>query len=117
MRKPFLLFHWSPVSRRKSIERQGLRTGKPHAAHSEGWQADYLCFAASPSLAWGLSAKAINRPGDWDLWMTWSNGFEKPLKRVRWEGLEVKEYRTKENVPKSRLWYVGTRHCDPRKRK
>lgn len=117
MKKPFILFHWSPSSRRKSIMRRGLRVGRPHVTHSDGWRAGYLCFSASPSLAWVLSAKAVNAPGEWDLWMTWSCGFEKPLRRIRWTGPEVKEFRTKENVPKGRLWFVGTRYCDPRKRK
>jgi hypothetical protein len=117
MKKPFILYHWSPSSRRKQIERQGLRVGKPHVTHTKGWQAKYLCFAASPSLAWGLSACAVNEEGDWDLWMTWSASLQKPIRRIRWEGLEVKEYRTYDNLPKRLIWFVGTRHRDPRKRK
>jgi len=117
MKKPFILYHWSPSSRRKQIERQGLRVGKPHVTHSKGWRANYLCFAASPSLAWGLSALVTKCAGNWDLWMTWSDSLVKPVRRIRWEGLDVKEYRTYAGVPKRLIWYVGTRFRKPRKHK
>ena len=66
MSRPFILFHWSPVSRRKSIIRHGLCPGKP--SRDKQWRPPYVCFSRSPSLAWALSAGFSERRGKWDLW-------------------------------------------------
>lgn len=108
-RKPFPLYHWSPVERRKQILRFGL---KPHSKSRCGqWKPPYVCFSDSPSLAWGLSACFSDGPGEWDLWMMWSNsptGYETLTTGHNPSGKPT-EYRVYERVPKSKLWHVGVR--------
>lgn len=112
----FLLYHWSPTSRRKQINRLGLR---PSSWSTDRlWKPPYICFSASPSLAWGLSG-GTERGGEhewWDLWMVWSSllsGFEEiPFDDPRDPDGRVKEYRVYERVYKRDLWYVGSRARD-----
>lgn len=111
MSRPFILYHWSPVARRKSILRSGLVPCKPSRCGQ--WRPPYLCFADSPSLAWALSAGMKKEPGEWDLWMCWSTAAGK-LKRLSnpVRGATYKrptEWRTKDRVFKRHLWHVGTR--------
>lgn len=114
MTRPFLLFHWSPVSRRKQIERRGLCPGS--RSRCGEWRPPYICFSRSPSLAWALSAMFSDGPGAWDLWMMWSSvpdGFEK----LSTDGSgKPTEYRVYERVYKRDLWHVGTRTFRPRKK-
>lgn len=113
-KKPFILYHWSPTSRRKSIQKHGLQVGRKHITHTKikGWQADYLCFSDSPSLAWALSGawfpRADTKKG-WDLWMTWSNN----MSDLQWRGdhylQQPAEFRSKTSLNPDQIWLVGTR--------
>lgn len=117
-KRPFLLYHWSPVERRNSILKKGLRISqKPEASCLEDWCAPYICFSDSPSLAWALSARFLNKASEWDLWMCWSNAgpLGKPIGR-RDDLTFPTEYRVFENIPKKKLWLVGTRSHVSRKR-
>ena len=69
----FILFHWSPVARRKSIDRWGLRPGSKSMCGR--WKPPYVCFSRSPSMAWGLSPR-MHKRGRWDLWMVWSTSIQ-----------------------------------------
>lgn len=112
--KPFILYHWSPSCRRKSIKRHGLKVGSQHAIHSKGWRATYLCFSDSPSYAWALSGNTSRAPEEWDLWMTWSNRLSDLSYRFDHVGQMPAEYRTKVNVGKKDLWLVGSRMHAPK---
>jgi len=103
--RTFLLYHWAPSSRRKSILKKGLLVKQLHAAHSKGWQADYLCFSDSPSYAWALSGHTKRR----DLWMVWSNSIPDLCYRSDEVGKRPSEYRTARSLPPSKIWFVGTR--------
>jgi len=103
--QPFLLYHWSPSSRRKGILRRGLVPGSRSV--DRAWKPPYVCYADSPSLAWSL---AKHRPGveSWDLWMTRSDclaGYEV----LYFDNGTRKEVRVYERIFKRDLWYVGTR--------
>lgn len=112
-RKPFLLYHWSPSERRAGIIKRGLVIGSKHATHSDGWRANYLCFSDSPSHAWGHSGGFKNQPGDWDLWMVWSNLIP-DLKRLdHQDKTKPCEFRTRLSIKKRNIWYVGTRSHGP----
>lgn len=105
----FPLYHWSPTSRRRGIEHDGL---KPSSRSVDGqWRPPYICYSDSPSMAWALSGQIHPEVPSWDLWMTWSDtprGYEMlpldgdPLGRI-------KEYRIYERIYKRDLWYVGSR--------
>jgi len=113
MVRPFLLYHWSPVERRPQIQRRGLR---PKALSRCGqWNAPYVCFSDSPSLAWILSAGMTDAPGEWDLWMVWSNVPSKLKRRTDLENGHGRptEFRVHEPIPKSKLWHVGVRSHRP----
>jgi hypothetical protein len=117
-RRPFLLYHWSPVSRRNSIARLGLVPGKLPVQSSQRFP--YVCFATSPSLAWGLSAEFSDEVGEWDLWMVWSTAVKGRLERLhRVYGRNrarttPAEYRAYERIFKRDVWWVGTRIHVPR---
>lgn len=112
-KKPFLLYHWSPVERRGQILKHGLRINSRPVQHSQEFP--HICFSDSPSLAWALSAHCMNTGGEWDLWMMWSNILDNPIGRREDLGFPT-EYRVYENIPKKHIWHVGTKVCKVRKR-
>lgn len=118
-KKPFLLYHWSPSSRRAAIQREGLVIGSPVVIHSaEGWTPTYLCFSDSPSFAWGYSGALSNVAEDWDLWQVWSDSIPGGVFiRSDHVGCRPAEYRAKSSIPKDKLWFVATRNHTPRKRR
>lgn len=106
----FILYHWSPVSRRKQILKQGLCPNK--ISRCGQWKPPYICFSQSPSTAWGASAMMDRRPMSYDLWMLWSDHLE------GYETLKLgnnTEYRVYHRIPKRNIWLVGTREYIPRK--
>lgn len=108
MAKRIPLYHWSPRNRRESIKRLGLMPGK--LSKDGNFRPSYICFAASPSLAWGLSGQHSEIKGEWDLWMVWSTS----PSQYRTHSVCNKprcclEYRIFERVYKRNVWYVGTR--------
>jgi hypothetical protein len=109
--EPFLLFHWSPTSRRRQINRRGF---VPSSRSVDGvWRPPYICFSESPSLAWVLSGANHSDIKEWDLWMTWSNvpsGMESIEDTDPTDGTHyVKEWRVYERIYKRDIWYVATR--------
>lgn len=107
--KPFLLYHWAPASRRKSIKRNGLLIGRKHVKHSPGWRATYLCFSDSPSYAWALSGEQLP-PNNWDLWMVWSINVPDLCYRFDHVNQLPAEYRTNHSIAPRHLWRVASRN-------
>lgn len=107
------LFHWSPIERRAQILRYGLRPlQRPTTSiGNDGWRQPVICFADTPSWAWGLSAgMRWTSVGFWDLWQT------SLLDLVDAQIIEstdrpsgIHEVRTPHRVYKRNLWHVGTR--------
>jgi hypothetical protein len=115
MKRSFILYHWSPVARRKQILKQGLCSRKPSTQST--WKAPYICFASSPSLAWALSAAMKTEIDEWDLWMVWSDRCGR-LTRLGFSDWRTSEYRTRRaRIPKRDLWFVGTRKQKRRKKR
>lgn len=116
MSRPYLLYHWAPRSRRKSILRHGLCPNKPSHEYP-GWRPPYVCFALYPSCAWQLSAAHTKRKGKYDLWCVWSDK-AKPFVKInvndRWW---LDEYRVRHRLPASKVWFVGTREYKPRSKR
>jgi hypothetical protein len=107
-----LVFHWSPVVRRRQIIRYGLRPRMRATITALEWRAPYVCFADSPSWAWALSAGMPWAPaGEWDLWQTWLSDLGPDIEVIpdpsRQSGMY--EIRTGARVFKRHLWHVGTR--------
>lgn len=114
----FPIFHWSPTSRRKQIERYGFRPSMRSVDHA--WRPPYVCFANDPHLAWQLSGRIHHEITSWDLWQTWSDvpsGMEAMVdyRGVGARGGEyyVKEYRVYERIFKRDIWLVATRTSEP----
>ena len=114
--RAFMLYHWSPVARRKSIIRDGLCPRS--VSRVKGWRAEYVCFCRFPNTAWALSATHTREAGDWDLWCMWSDvaapyetcsGARNP--KVSWW---MTEYRCPHRIPKSKIWHVGTKCFVPK---
>lgn len=118
MKRPFMLYHWSPRSRRESILRHGL---KPRSlSHDTSWRPPYTCFSLSPNTAWALSATHTSKRQQWDLWAVWSDwaGLYRTVNNTRdprkfWY---MTEYRTLERIPTSKVIYIATRLRDTKKR-
>jgi hypothetical protein len=117
MARPFMLYHWSPVVNHDSILRRGLCI--KHRSINGEWRPPYICFAPTPSLAWALSATHNRHIKKWDLWCCWNDsvsGYEKLFQGDKnWPKTWPTEYRVYERIPKSRLWYVGTRNLKLRR--
>jgi len=101
------LFHWSPTERRPQIQRRGLVLRSRPVAHT--FRADYLCFSTSPSQAWALSAGVFGERGqEWDCWQMSLDRLDEVEVR-EFFGNRVEEVRVRNPIPKSRLWFVGSR--------
>lgn len=70
-----------------------------------------MCFADTPSWAWGLSGGLPWAPaGEWDLWQTWKNDLTDPrVIRSSDRPSGIHEVRTSHRVWKRDIWYVGSR--------
>lgn len=109
-----VLFHWSPVERRKQIIRHGL---KPTCAdgrldgegdeHAEIIRA--VCLGTSPSHAWWLSGDVVADPGSvWDLWQVPLDEHDE-VHPLPFFGHRLQEVRVRNRIPKRRIWLVGQR--------
>lgn len=105
----FPIFHWSPTTRRKQIERYGFRVGMWSV--DRAWKPPCTCWANDPHLAWVLSGRIHPEVPSWDLWQTWSDVPSGMEARIDFNGEDhyVKEYRIYERVFKRDIWYVATR--------
>ena len=108
MTRPFMLYHWSPSSRREAILHDGLC---PRKISVDGdWRPPVICFCRFPNSAWALSGTHHPEVKAWDLWCTWSDSVK--YKTVNVHGRKqwsLTEYRCDHRVPKRMLWYVGSR--------
>jgi hypothetical protein len=123
LRDDMTLFHWSPTRRRKQIIRHGLRPGQRPTVSSidpaddlnADWRAPVVCYADSPSWAWGLSGDMPwTEGGSWDLWQTYVSCLEDPIVMPDHPGPKqrpsgIYEVRTTHTVRKRDLWLVGSR--------
>ncbi len=112
MHKSFILYHWSPISRRKQILKYGLCPNRKSRCGQ--WKAPYICFSNSPSFAWGASAGMDNERGLWDLWMVWTDYLTGYKKLPTYGTSKTCEIRVYHRIPKKHIWYVGTRERIPR---
>lgn len=107
------LFHWSPVSVRDSIRFYGLRTHQKNVIREhlsdqdDGWRAPWICAGISPREAWRFIGLC---QGQYDLWQI----IRDPTDKIRCRkdgGVEIIEVRIHNDIPKVRLFYVGTREA------
>lgn len=109
------LFHWSPRQRRLAIRQAGLRINRPPVVSTE--MCDYVCLSQSPSQAWMLSAAAAGEPGqEWDCWQV-SLDHDDDVRVRPFHGNRIEELRVHNDIPKTRLWLVGTREVPRRGRR
>lgn len=106
-----LLYHWSPRSRRQSIERSGFVPGS--RSLQGDWRPPYVCFSDDPVLAWALSGAIHPEIEQWDLWAVhpddvgqWEIIFDTYVSSGRHY---IKEYRVYHRVFKRHLNYVASR--------
>lgn len=101
------LFHWSPADRRPGIVRRGLRISSRPTCDSIPWSR--ICASLSPSHAWVHSAAIVGERGsEWDLWMIQLAPSDEVHVQPMY-GNVIGEIRIHNDIPKSRLWHVGTR--------
>lgn len=114
-RRVFLLFHWSPRSRREQIQREGIRVGSEHACHSDGWRAPYTCWGDWPVFAWTYSAAQTSKRQLWDLWVVRSDRVGTITYRGDMRGQSPAELRTWQDIPASALAWVAEREHIPKR--
>lgn len=109
-----ILYHWSPVSNRQSIRKNGLTVGKKSLQGD--WRPPYVCFSDDPQLAWVLSGRMWPEIKEWDLWMchvpsqTSFEHYEIITDTYVDTGRHyIKEYRIYTRVYKRDLVYLATR--------
>lgn len=109
-----VLYHWSPTSNRRSINKIGLVPGR--LTLQGDWRPPYIAFADEPRLGWMLSGRMYPEIKSWDLWMVYHafqtsyKGYEIITDTYRDNGRHfVKEYRIYTRVYKRDLDYIGTR--------
>jgi hypothetical protein len=102
------LFHWSPAARRPGILRYGLRVNEQPTCDTVPW--DRVCCCMSPSHAWALSAAMFGNIGEeWDLWQVQLDKND-DVRPECFTGNVIGEIRVHNAIPRSRIWYVGSRH-------
>lgn len=90
---PRVLYHWSPIVNRSSIERHGLRPGSP--ANLADWVAPHICYGISPLKA--LNLVLINDT-PLDLWTVETEGFKFREANRHPDGFFM-EWRSTDTVP------------------
>lgn len=109
--RPFLLYHWSPVSRRKGILKHGLCPKKK--SRDGSWRPPYICFSRYPNVAWSLSATHDDAPKEWDLWVVWSDfvGKYKTMNNARRPRAQyyMTEYRGFQRIPTRHVVFIASR--------
>ena len=105
-RTGFALYHWAPTSRRRQINRYGLRPGS--LSSDRLWRPPYVCLADGPRAAWQLIGRYRRQIRDWDLWWTTSHAAA-PMEMIPYDDGSPREYRVYQRIFKRDLWLVGTR--------
>lgn len=123
------LYHWSPTRVRGAIRRRGLKpttetslcarpvVGVGHMeVDNEIETVLAVCLGTSPATAWALSGYFSAEVGEsWDLWEIRLTDNDEiyvwPTK-----GANIDEIRVINRIPRSQLWYVGTRIRADRRR-
>jgi len=104
------VYHWSPSARRVSILQQGLVLYANPTVQTARYP--YICFGASPQIAWNLSAQTLvddEACGDaWDLWEVKLTNTDQIEFLTSW-GYDIYEIRSRKSIPADRLWLVGCR--------
>jgi hypothetical protein len=109
------LFHWSPTERRPSIQRRGLVLHSKPVTST--FRCGYICLSQSPSLAWSLSAGAFGERGqEWDCWQV-SLAPDDEVEVRPFFGNRIQEFRVRNPIPKSRVWFIGHRQVPLRGRR
>lgn len=103
-----LAYHWSPTSRRASIEAGGLRIRQP-SAHAP-IRYPMVCLALNPVWAWDMSAGTfvVDEPS-WDLWAVWTSDLRHGFEVIPWDDGTPKELRVYRSIPAAAVRYLATR--------
>lgn len=111
-----IAYHWSPQSRRASIEGSGLVIGSDPSVNGveDDFRSPWVSLSPTPALAWWLSVGALEVGGfvpDDTVWLLWE---------VDITGLAVQgdigrypEYQVLQNISAARLMLVGQRNFEP----
>jgi hypothetical protein len=108
------VYHWSPRTRRSSIEQHGLQPGSAptRTPMPDGFTDDAIYVGTTVGLAWTLCGAIHPKPGLWDLYEVQLS----PQDQV----MVVKEYQEgirdialQNGIPTDRLFWVGERELKP----
>jgi hypothetical protein len=122
------LYHWSPATRRASINRRGLLTGRhlsrfdpvPDAEldpdlspvevlEQQRWRATYICLGFTADAAASVSWRVFGEPGqEWDLWQVYLGAGDEVHVRPEY-GPQLWEVRVHNPIPKRRVHFLASR--------
>jgi hypothetical protein len=117
------LYHWSPIKYHDSIQKRGLRPTTPttvsmrpvpenvghYMEEDQEFSMKAVCLGTSPSTAWALSGAWSAEIGEtWDLWQVRVMSTDEVHIRTEW-GVQLNEVRVVNAIPRSQIWYVGSR--------
>ena len=102
-------YHWAPVSRRRSIERVGLKPGS--LSRRRTWRPPFVCFGSDP--AWALASadsyKIVAEAMDlWQVDLSVVSGFES-FSHDPDPHAPIREMRVYERIPARFLTRLATR--------
>lgn len=107
------LYHWSPRSVRKQIDRHGLRPSQKSASvlilgDEDEFRQPAICFSLSPATAWNYSHDVFGTHGTFDLWEVEPERGDEVHVLPSWGG-RIAEVRIPTPIVRSRLVWVGER--------
>lgn len=109
-RIPFVLYHWSPRSRLRSIRNHGLRIGSLSTCRQ--WRPNHICLSNTPARALMLCPH-IKDGTILDLYEVFPMLHWRVYRMCRPRGMNlIPEWRILNSVPKSRMYRIASRRKD-----
>ena len=105
-----LAYHWSPSSRRKSIQAHGLRI-RQASAHAP-IRYPMICLCLDPLDAWSMSGGTFltDEPA-WDLWAVYAGDLRHGFEVIPTDDRRIRELRVYRSIPAAAVRYIATREA------
>ncbi len=103
-----VIYHWSPTTRRASIQAGGLRIRS--ASQHAPIRYPMVCFSADALTAWAASGGTFLTDADsWDLWGVYVGDLRHGLEVIPNDDHTIRELRVYRSIPASAVHLIGSR--------